>query len=49
LMIRISERPATADGDQARVADLGEDHANQRASRASGMSDDPESPHTHIG
>jgi len=27
LMIRISERPATADRDQARVADLGEDHA----------------------
>lgn len=28
LMIRISERPATADRDQARVANLGEDHAS---------------------
>jgi hypothetical protein len=27
LMIRVSERPATADRDQARIADLGEDHA----------------------
>jgi hypothetical protein len=43
LMIRISERPATMDRDQARVADLGEDHANQRARRASGISYDLES------
>ena len=27
LMIVIRERPATAESDQARVADLGEDHA----------------------
>jgi hypothetical protein len=49
LMIRISERPATADRDQARVAGLGEDHAiSVRAVRAESVTT-LNRAHAHIG